>query len=469
MSPSFELCGAAPPGGECLGAADFTVRGRRAGTPGVLPAVRILPPGSVRGVRLPDVPPPHASDRTAVPRSAPTLADAVALLERRYPPSGAEAWDAVGLVCGDPDQPVRKVLFAVDPTAAVVDEAIAWGADLLVTHHPLLLRAVHSVAAISFKGALVHRLIRAGVALHVAHTNADAAVGGVADALADAVGLVDVVPLVPAPAEPLDKHVVFVPVTHAEAVVDALAAAGAGRIGEYTRAAWTTTGTGTFTPSAAANPAIGTAGVVEHVAEARVEMVAPRRSRDAVVEAMRAVHPYEEPAFDVLELAGWDAATGIGRVGRLAEPVTLREFGTRVAACLPATEQGVRLAGDLDAIVTRVAVVGGSGDSLFDAVRAAGADAYLTADLRHHPVSELRERAEFEHSRLDPAQRAAEPSRPFLVDVAHFASEWPWLERAATALVVDLAALGTTVVTRVSTVRTDPWTARLASSERTPT
>jgi len=412
-------------------------------------------------VSTPDAPPTAPSPASA-PTSTPTLAAAIATLDRRYPRATAEAWDAVGLVAGDPAQPVRKVLFAVDPTAAVVEEAIDWGADLLITHHPLLLRGVHSVAATSFKGALVHRLIRAGVALHVAHTNADAAVGGVAEALADAVGLVDLVPLVPGPAEPLDKHVVFVPVPDAETVVDALAAAGAGRIGEYSRAAWTTTGTGTFTPSAAANPTIGSAGRVEHVAETRVEMVAARRLRGAVVAAMRSAHPYEEPAFDVLELAGWDAETGIGRVGRLPEPVTLREFGTRVAASLPATEQGVRLAGDLDAPVATVAVVGGSGDSLFDAVRAAGVDAYLTADLRHHPASELRERAQFEH-----AQLGAEPARPFLVDVAHFASEWPWLAWAAADLVADLAAHGTTVVTRVSTLRTDPWTARLASSEGT--
>ena len=421
----------------------------------------------------------------STPELAPTLADVVAHLDRRYPRATAQSWDAVGLVAGDPAQRVRKAMFAVDPTAVVVDEAIAWGADLLVTHHPLLLRAVHSVAADTFKGALLHRLIRAGVALHVAHTNADAAAGGVAEALAEAVGLVDLVPLEADAAEAIDKHIIYVPVDHAEAVIDALAAAGAGQIGEYSRAAWTMTGTGTFTPSAAAHPAIGTAGVVERVAEARVEMVAPRRLRAAVVAAMRAAHPYEEPAFDVLELATQRGPTGIGRVGRLAEPITLHAFGARVAAALQPTAQGVRVAGELEAMVSRVAVVGGSGDSLFDAVRASGADVYLTADLRHHPASELRERAEFERDERARVARAAGDvaadvagdaaaatggiARPFLVDVAHFASEWPWLARAAADLVGDLASRGTTVVTRVSTLRTDPWTARLASLERTAT
>lgn len=392
----------------------------------------------------------------------PTLADVVRILEAHYPPDAAESWDAVGTVCGDPRQPVERVMFAVDPTAEVVEEAVSWGADLLVTHHPLLLRAVHSVAATTFKGAIVHRLVRAGVALHVAHTNADAARRGVADALAAAVGLGDVRPLVAAPAEPLDQLVVLVPEPSTEAVIDALAAAGAGALGEYSRCAWTVAGEGTFTPSERAEPTIGSPGRREHVRESRVEMVAPRRLRRDVLAALRAAHPYEEPAFQVLELAGWDGATGLGRVGRLPAPMTLRAFAEIVARVLPSTEQGVRVAGDLEAEVSLVAVLGGSGDSLFDAVRASGADVYLTSDLRHHPVSELRERAEFE------ALSGMRPrATPYLVDVPHFASEWPWLDGAARDLRAALARGGTTVETRVSTRRTDPWTARLASSEGT--
>ena len=385
---------------------------------------------------------------------ASSLADVVRLLERRYPPSTAESWDAVGLVTGDPAQPVRRVLFAVDPVSVVVEEAAAWGADLVVTHHPLLLRPVQSIAATTFKGALLHGLVRSGIALYTAHTNADAAAGGVNDALAAALGLHGTVPLDPAPAEALDKHVVFVPVADAERLVDALAGAGAGAVGEYTRCAWTSTGEGTFTPGEAASPTVGSAGAASHVVEARVEMVAPRRLRSSVVAAMRAAHPYEEPAFDVLELATWPGSTGTGRVGTLGEPTTLRAFAATVAAALPATVQGVRYAGDPDGRVGRVAVVGGSGDSFFDAVRASGADVFVTADLRHHPTSELRERAAHEGTRT-----------PYLVDVAHFASEWPWLAHAARALEQDAAAAGTTVETRVSTVRTDPWTGRVASPE----
>ncbi|MFE7507262.1 Nif3-like dinuclear metal center hexameric protein [Promicromonospora sp. NPDC057488] len=305
-----------------------------------------------------DLPAPHAG-------TAPTLAQVVAALDGLYPPSTAEGWDAVGLVAGDPAVPVRKVLFAVDPVSTVVDQALDWGADLLVTHHPLFLRGVSSVAATTFKGSVVHRLLTGGCALHVAHTNADAAPRGVADALADLVGITDRRPL------------------------ELSAATGVGAASD----------------------------------------------NDA-------------------------GARGIGRVGRLAEPTTLAGFARRVAAALPATAQGIRFSGDPDAVVTTAAVLGGSGDGYFDAVRAADADVYVTSDLRHHPASELRERAEFE-------ARAAEipgpAGTPFLVDTAHYASEWPWLRYAVEDLAAALGADGLAVEARVSELVTDPWTGQVPS------
>src|SRR4051794_35417149 len=201
--------------------------------------------------------------RCAPRRDGPTVThglrvgDVVTALDSLYDPRWAQDWDAVGLVVGDPDQPVRRVLLAVDPVQAVVDEAVDWGADLLVTHHPLLLRGVHSVATTHPKGRAVTALVRAGVALHVAHTNADVADPGVSDALAAALGLTDLRPLQPLPADPLDKVVTFVPEADAEAVVDALAAAGAGQLGAYERCAVTAPSTGTFTPLPGADPAIG--------------------------------------------------------------------------------------------------------------------------------------------------------------------------------------------------------------------
>lgn len=270
-----------------------------------------------------------------------TVRDIVALLDQRYPPALASDWDSVGLACGDPAASVTRILFAVDPVAEVVDEALLLQADLIVTHHPLLLRGVHSVAAVDHKGSVIHTLIAHGMALVSAHTNADHAVPGVSDALADCLGLNDLRPLVPVPGE---------------------------------------------------------------------------------------------------------AGVGTGRVGTLAEPVSLAAFAGTVASALPATHHGVRVAGDLDALVRTVAVCGGSGgEFLPDA--AAVADVYVTSDLRHHR-----------------AQDHLVDGGCALVDVAHWASEWPWLPVAAAALRTDLAERGSTVEVHVSRIPTDPWTLHLGST-----
>ena len=269
----------------------------------------------------------------------PALADLLAVLDTAYPPAHAQSWDAVGLVCGDPQAEVGRVLFAVDPVDAVVDEALDWGAGLLVTHHPLLLKPVNGVPATNFKGRSLHRLIRGGCALLTAHTNADVARPGVSDALAEALGLSVGDPILPLPGD------------------------ASGRL-------------------------------------------------------------------------------GLGRFGELPAAEPLSAFAARVAAALPATAAGVRTAGDPDRPIRRVAVCGGAGDDreLLAAVRRAGVDAYVTADLRHHPAAEAMEAARF-------------GGGPALVDVAHYASEWPWLSVAAALLA------GGTVETRVSTIVTDPWTA----------
>lgn len=369
-----------------------------------------------------------------------TVGDVVAALERRYLPQWAESWDAVGLTCGDPSAPVERVLLAVDPAPVVVAEAREWGADLLVTHHPLLLRGVHSVAASTPKGRVVHDLVRHDVALFSAHTNADSADPGVSDALASALGLVGLRPMKPM-VEALDKVVVFVPHADAQRVLDALASAGAGQIGDYDRCGYLLSGTGTFRPLAGANPTIGTVGEVEQVPETRLEMVLPRDRRDAVVAALRAAHPYEEPAFDVVELAGFDSRKGLGRIGQLPEPETLEDLVGRVAAAVPATVAGVQAGGDPDRVVQTIAVCGGAGDSLLDVATRAGVDAFVTADLRHHPAVE-----------------ALDVGGPALVNVSHWASEWPWLAAAAEALAFDLDDAGRSLQIRVSDVCTDPWT-----------
>ncbi|MEV6616530.1 Nif3-like dinuclear metal center hexameric protein [Streptomyces sp. NPDC051051] len=279
----------------------------------------------------------------------PRLSEVIAALENLWPAERAESWDAVGTVVGEPGQDVERVLFAVDPVQEIVDEAVELGADLIVTHHPLYLRGTTTVAASTFKGRVVHTLIKHDIALHVAHTNADTADPGVSDALAGALDLRVVGPLVPDPGDP-------------------------------------------------------------------------------------------------------DGRRGLGRICELDHPLTVREFAARAAERLPATVQGVRVAGDPDATVRTVAVSGGSGDSLFDHVRAAGVDAFLTADLRHHPVSEAREHG---------AHGAHTPLA--LLDAAHWATEWPWCELAAAQLdeISDRHGWGLRV--HVSKTVTDPWTSRFPS------
>ncbi|MCM2388741.1 Nif3-like dinuclear metal center hexameric protein [Streptomyces albipurpureus] len=273
----------------------------------------------------------------------PRLSEVIDALDALWPPARAEQWDAVGTVCGDPDAEVQRVLLAVDPVQEIADEAIDLGAQLIVTHHPLYLRGTTTVAAQHFKGRIVHTLIKNDIALHVAHTNADTADPGVSDALAGALDLRVVRPLVPDSTDPSGRR-------------------------------------------------------------------------------------------------------GLGRICELDHPETLAEFAARAAERLPATAQGIRFAGDPDAVVRTVAVSGGSGDSLFDVVRAAGVDAFLTADLRHHPVSE-----------------ATYASPLGLVDAAHWATEWPWCELAATQLDEISDRHGWNLRVHVSRTVTDPWTSQLSS------
>ncbi len=381
----------------------------------------------------------------------PYLRDVLDVLDDWFPPAWAESWDAVGLVCGDRDEPVDRVLLALDAVPATVDEAIATGAQLLITHHPLLLTGVHGVPADDPKGALVHRLIRGGVAHFAAHTNADVADPGVSDALAERLGLSGLRPLEPVAGDQLDKLVTFVPIADAERLIDALAAAGAGHLGDYDRCAWTVEGTGTFRPGAAARPAVGRPGRIERLAETRVEMVLPPGRRDAVIAALRAAHPYEEVAFDVFAHAPLAGSRGTGRVGELAEAVTLSDFVRQVAAVLPPTKWGIRASGDPDREVRTVAVCGGSGASLTDRARTAGAYAYVTSDLKHHSTLEA------------VAERG--PGAMALVDAAHWATESPWLPVLAQRLRLHFGAGPAGLKVEVSTQVTDPWTLHVPQTE----
>ena len=376
-----------------------------------------------------------------------TVADIRQVLDTAYPPYLAEKWDAVGLICGDPQAPVRKVAFALDCTQAVAERAVEIGADMLVIHHPLLLRGVESVAADTPKGKVIHTLIRGGVALFAAHTNADSARPGVNDKLAELVGIKPGRPIVPKDPKVIEKWGVHVPVDALGDVKAAVFAAGAGAIGDYAECAFQWEGEGQFTPQEGADPHTGTVGQPFTDREVRVEFVAPSSLRGHIIDKLRAAHPFEEPAFDVVEMApthDLNTAFGLGRIGELDEEMTLQEFTQQVANALPETAWGVRAAGDPEQKVKRVAVSSGAGDSFLDQARALGVDVYVTSDLRHHPVDE--------HLRA---------GGPAVIDTAHWASEFPWTQQAS-----EVVAAGANVECEIISLRTDPWTISAHPVER---
>lgn len=367
-----------------------------------------------------------------------TVADIVKVLDAAYPPYLAESWDKVGLICGDPVQEVRTVAFALDCTHAVAEAAVAAGADMLVVHHPLLMRGVNSVATDTPKGKVIHTLIKNDCALFAAHTNADSARPGVNDELAQLVGITPGRPIKPVGENAVDKWGMHVPPDAAESVKDALFTAGAGRIGNYSHCGFDIDGTGQFVPERGADPTDGEVGSKYRAPETRVEFVAPRRLRRTLIDALRTAHPYEEPAFDIVEMPDTSelaTATGLGRIGELPEAMTLRDFTQQVADALPATAWGVRAAGAPDTLVKRVAVSSGSGDSFLDEVRRLNVDVYVTSDLRHHPVDEY--------------LRAGGPP---VIDTAHWASEFPWTSQAA-GIVAEQAGVSTEIIE----LCTDPW------------
>ena len=278
--------------------------------------------------------------------TTPNLAQVVAAFHDLYPPQLAAGWDASGLVCGRTAAPVRHVHFAVDALAATADEAVEHGAGLLITHHPLLLRGAQFIPDTDYKGHVLHTLIEGQCGLLGAHTNADAAIAGVNEALCDALHLTD-----------------------------------------------------------------------------RTALAEPQTQ----------------------EFGGEEHSVGTGRVGTLPEPLTLRALSECLADALPATAGGLRIAGSPEQRISRVALCGGAGDSLFEAVRSVGADVYITADLRHHPASEFRE------------QELVRGTECALIDCSHAASESLWLQRAGERLQALLAERGHSITFTVSSLNTDPW------------
>jgi dinuclear metal center YbgI/SA1388 family protein len=309
---------------------------------------------------------------------ASTVGDVLRAVGGFAPEDKAAEWDPVGLQLGDPDATVQRVAVCHEVSESVVAAVEKSPSDLLVTYHPLLLRPTNRLVAGRNPAGRAWRLARAGTAVAVAHTSFDAAAGGTADALAEALGLRSVVPFAPVAGGKQDKIVTFVPEADVDRVADAMVRAGAGRIGNYSHCSFRSTGTGTFFAGSFASPAVGSIERMNRETEVRLEMVVPEGRVAAVTAALLDLHPYEEPAYDIYPRSGNSGA--IGRIGTPPGNVDVRAFAHLVAEKLGGTISLAWAGPDL----TRVAVVPGSGSSFADEALAAGASLLVTGDVSHH-------------------------------------------------------------------------------------
>ena len=363
----------------------------------------------------------------------PAVADWLRLLDEWYPPSWAEEWDSPGLQVGDRTWPAGRVMVALDPTIEVVAEAGAAGCGLLVTHHPLVFRALERLDVADPVGRVVATALESRVVVVACHTNADVASPGVSDALAEALDLEVTGALRPTRAGERVKLVTFVPVEATAKVLDAVAAAGAGVIGEYSHCSFRVRGTGTFLPSERADPAVGERGSLNEVEEDRLEIVVPHDRLADSIDAMVDAHPYEEVAYDVYPLAGGGGA-GLGRVTRARGPLDVAALADR---CSERLGSPARAVGDPYREVSTIAVCGGSGASLVGDAISAGTDVLVTGDVKHHAALE------------------AAAAGLAVVDAGHHGTEWPFVGHVAKRL--RASGLGEVVESRTVT---DPFVQR---------
>lgn len=314
------------------------------------------------------------------------VSDIVTWMDRFAPPSLAESWDNVGLLFGDPQAEIARIMTCLTVTPETAAEAIEDGVGLIVSHHPILFRAVKSITARNPEGMMLWSLARAGVAVYSPHTAFDNCVGGINDMLAERLDLRNVRPLKPGATHPQFKIVVFAPRSDRDVVLDAAFGQGAGIIGNYTECSYSSAGHGTFFGQEGANPTVGQAGRRESAREYRVEILCPGNVLAQTLAAIREAHSYEEPAIDVYPLHGGPAGPGVGRVGNLPTAEPLSTFVERIRDRLAARR--VDRVGPADRPIRSVAIVCGAGDDFLPDARRAGADVLLTGEARFHRALE---------------------------------------------------------------------------------
>ncbi|MCM3111398.1 Nif3-like dinuclear metal center hexameric protein [Lederbergia lenta] len=306
----------------------------------------------------------------------------IQLFETFSPKKHALEGDPIGLQIGTLNKQIKTVMIALDVMPDVVEEAIENEVDLIIAHHPLIFRPLKNISSEDPSGKLIQQLIKHDIAVYAAHTNLDVSTGGVNDMLAAALKLNDTSVLVPTYAQQLKKLAVFVPENDEAMVLQALGNAGAGAIGEYRECSFSSVGTGRFLPGENANPHIGNQGSLASVREVRIETVYPEEIEKKVISAMLKAHPYEEPAYDLYTLDLKAEELGLGRIGELTEEMSLEEFALYVKAALDSN--GVRVVGNLQQRVKKVAVLGGDGNKYMKHAKFHGADVYVTGDIYYH-------------------------------------------------------------------------------------
>ena len=351
----------------------------------------------------------------------PKVSDVVGIINKVAPFASAEEWDNVGLQVGDPAAPADRIMVSLDPGRDAMAAAIAQECRLLLTHHPLIFKPLKRISAGEPVGALISLAITNGLSVISLHTNLDIAAGGVNDMLAELLGVVSPAPLKIINQEELVKLAVFVPRGSEEQVLEALFRFS-GIIGNYADCSFSTPGNGTFRPLEGAHPRIGTVGTRETVQENRVEVLIRKDDLAAALNALFKTHPYEEPAFDLYPLLNRGKATGLGRIGLLAEETTLARFAAVVKERLALP--GVRFVGDPGMTVRKVALCGGSGASLMREASRQGADLLVTGDIKYHEA------------------REAEMLGVAILDAGHFATEIPMVRGVAEIMRKELEKRG---------------------------
>ncbi len=307
-------------------------------------------------------------------------------IEAKYPTNLAYDWDNVGLLVGDAEEEIDKVLVCLEANEAIVEEAINNNVNLIVTHHPFIFGKMKKITTSDFKGKLIHKLIKNNIAVYSMHTNFDIAFDGLNDYFMEVMGFENSKILDVTNTETLYKIVVYVPKTHEDKVREALGKSGAGHIGNYSDCTFNTDGKGTFRPLEGTNPFIGDLDKLEVVDEVKIETIVPQRILGGVISAMIKAHPYEEVAYDLYKLENKGSAVGLGRIAALKESMSLKELSMMIKEKL--NMDALRVVGSLDTNIKKVAVVTGSGADLAKKAQRSGADVLITGDVKYHDAQD---------------------------------------------------------------------------------